>query len=240
MIQIRVEMEVIEKLKKLLLGALPITILLLGLIVPVSAKAGEINGPGTGDGSQGTYFWHRDNKWTGKDSFWANRGHLKLNDGKTHVFTWRGIDDSAITMGSVEKPKEAWHVFILDAGEGSHGWEQIVMQSRTDEAWLPADHRVVRLLVNWGGGGQVVVPIGTIDLRLIIEQNTGDDKWHIEAWYNTGGGWTQFYTEDNVDIATSWSGLPGDLTQACAGIQIDKDSDGTLSFHPASPLSQSK
>lgn len=221
-----------------MLGALPITILLLGLIVPVSAKAGEINGPGTADGSQGTYFWHRDNKWTGKDSFWANRGHLKLSDGKTHVFTWRGIDDSAITdyEGS---GKEAWHVFILDAGEGSHGWEQIALQIRKDESWYQPD-RIIRVFVNWGGLGQVVIPQGTLDLRLVLRQNTGDDKWHIEAWYNTGVGWTQFYTGDDVDIATSWSGLPGDLTQACAGIQIDAESDGTLSFHPASPLSKSK
>ena len=121
----------------------------------------------------------------------------------------------------------------MDAGEGNHGWEQIAMQVRKDEPWYQPN-RVIRLFANWGGLGEVVVPQGLLDLRLVLRQNTEDDKWHIEAWYNTGDGWTQFYTGDDINIATS--GLPGDLTQACAGIQIDKDSDGTLYFHPAAPM----
>jgi len=75
---------------------------------------------------------------------------------------------------------------------------------------------------------------------LVLRQNTGDDKWHIEAWYDDGSGWTKFVDYNDVDISTDLSGLPGYLTQACAGIQIDAESDGTLYFHPASPLSHLK
>jgi len=130
-------------------------------------------------------------------------------------------------------------VFILDAGEGSHGWEQIAIQIRKDEAWVKNQGlKIIRFLVNWGGpGGQALVLAGAIlDLRLVLRQNIEDDKWHIEAWYDDGSGWTQFVNLDDVDIATSWSGLPGNLTQACAGIQVDADTSGPLHFHPAAPI----
>jgi hypothetical protein len=227
---IRKEQRRVESMKKALIALTVVGLLLAAFAIPVLARAGEISGPGSPDGRYGTYFWYRDNKWTSKDRFWANRGHLKLSDGRTHTFTWTYIDDSEITGD-----KQAWQVFVMDAGEGSHGWEQIAMQVRKDESWYQPD-RVIRLFANWGGLGQVVVPQGPLDLRLVLRQNTEDDKWHIEAWYNTGGDWTQFYTGDDINIATSWSGLPGDLTQACAGIQIDKESDGTLYFHPAAPM----
>jgi len=209
-----------------------LTLLVLGTI----AFAKTICGPGSEDGSQGTYFWFRDNKWThNPDRFWANRGHLHLVPERTYTFEWRGIDDS----GLLASPKEAWHVFIMDAGEGFHGWEQILLQIRKDEAWVKKQgKKIIRFLVNWGGpGGQALVSAGAIlDLRLVLRQNIEDDKWHIEAWYDDGGGWIQFVNLDGVDIATIWSGLPGNLTQACAGIQVDKDTSGPLQFLPAAPI----
>jgi len=198
-------------------------------------KVGKITEPGTPDGSQGTYWWHREDKWTGGD-FWRNKGGLKLSDGKIHVFTWRCIDDSEITDydGS---GKEAWQVFVMDAGQGSHGWEQIALQTRKDEPWVKDyGNKVIRAFVNWGGLGQAVVPADAVlDLRLVLQQNIEDDNWHIEAWYDDGSGWTQFVNADDVDISTEWSGLPGDLTQACAAIQIDAESSGPLYFSLIDP-----
>lgn len=210
--------------------------IMLVLIVPGTiGHAKTIIGPGTPDGSEGTYFWYRDDKGTAQGEAWKDRGHLSLRPGETYIFEWTGIDDSGIY--GFTGNKEAWHVFVMDAGEGNHGWEQIAMQVRKDESWLPQGKKIIRLFVNWGGGlGQVLVPAAAIlDLSLVLRQNTDDDKWHIEASYNDGTGWTQFYNGDDVDIATTWSGLPGDLTQACAGIQVDKDTAGPLDFHPAAP-----
>jgi hypothetical protein len=165
--------------------------------------AKTITGPGTPDGSQGTYFWYRDDKGTAQGAAWRDRGHLSLEPGTTYTFEWTGIDDSGLVplIGG----KEAWQVFVMDAGEGSHGWEQIAMQIRKDEPWVKDQgKKIIRLFVNWGGLGQALVPAGAIlDLRLVLEQNTVDDKWHIEAWYNDGSGWTQFYNGDNIDISTA-------------------------------------
>jgi len=203
------------------------------IIVPmVLAPAGQISGPGSPDGSQGTYWWYRDNKWTKKGSFWANKGHLKLKPGRTYVFTWTEIDDS-----QVKGTKDAWQVFVQDVGKPlSHGWESIILQVRDDEPWTGPD-RVIRAFVSWSDLGQQAwpVPQGILDLRLTLTQTDATNKiWHIEAWYNVGVGWVPF-----VDKYTEIGG-DGDLTQAAAAIQIDKDSGGTLYFHPASPLSHSK
>lgn len=222
-------------MKKNLKSYLALTILTL-LVLGTIAFAMTIYGPGSADGSQGTYFWYRDSKGTAHGEAWRDRGHLSLFAGRTYTFEWNGIDDSGIYPDNV-LGKEAWQVFVLDAGEGSHGWEQIAIQTRKDEPWVKnAGMKVLRLFVNWGFLGQTTVPAGAkLDLRLVLRQNTGDDKWHIEAWCNDGSGWTLFFTGDDIDISTAWSGLPGYLTQACAGIQVDADTAGPLHFHPAAP-----
>jgi len=207
-----------------------ITLSLIVFMISVSVLiAKTIIGPGTPDGSQGTYFWYRDNKGTAQGAAWKDRGHLSLRPGKTYTFNWIGIDDSCIYPDNVEG-KEAWQVFVMDAGEGNHGWEQLAMQVRKDEDWYQPD-RVIRLFANWTSIGQAVIPQGLLDLRLALTQTDAMLKtWHIEAWYDVGGaGWQKF-----VDTYQAIGG-DGELTQACAGIQVDKDTAGPLHFHPAAP-----
>ena len=49
-------------MKKALIALTVVGLLLAVFAIPVLARAGEISGPGSPDGRDGTYFWYRDNK----------------------------------------------------------------------------------------------------------------------------------------------------------------------------------
>ncbi|MCP8310300.1 MAG: hypothetical protein L6N94_02225 [Candidatus Methylarchaceae archaeon HK01M] len=191
-------------------------------ITPILAQS--VSGPA------GTYYWYRDH---GKD-----RGHLNLSNGRVWIFTWSAIDDSSIVQGTSSK---ACQIFIQDRGSGS-GWETIGIQIHIDfygsgghllqfYTVLPSDSWswIVRSSHGFNPGDITA----QYDLKIVLWKNL-DGSYTVEPYFNIGNGWELFYDG-------SWtSGTPGDpgsldLTQSCAGIQIEGGSDGILSFSPKAP-----
>ena len=83
----------------------------------------------------------------------------------------------------IQYPCSRLRARVQDVGEGSHGWESIILQVRDDEPWTGPD-RVIRSFVAWTDTGQQAwpVPQGILDLRLALTQTDVTNKiWHIEA-----------------------------------------------------------
>jgi len=85
------------KMKKILMIFSALAVVALLVTVTISF-AKSIIGPGTADGSQGTYFWYRDSEGTAQGEAWKDRGHLYLFAGRTYTIEWKGIDDSYKNM----------------------------------------------------------------------------------------------------------------------------------------------
>lgn len=160
-----------------------------------------------------------------KKYYFDGVGQLNLTAGnKVWALAVPDIDVSALSAGG------AFNVSFGDEGSGS-GWEKIHIQLHKDHTG--AGGHLLQAYDKWWDGGPISshgfnagdVP-GTLDLRVIMQQN-GDGTWHITPQFRLPAGeWTTFFdgSYDTVEVF--------DLTVSMIQPQIDAGSSGTVAFSP--------